>query len=237
MKLPFDPVKRAEEVEKIVMREEMRKYYRFRYARYYGGIATADTVGCNLLCAYCWNYFRNLHPEKHGEFYSPEEVAEKLEKIAARKHAHLFRISGAEPILGKSSAKHVARVIELTGGEFILETNGVILGYYPEIAEMFRDLPLAVRVTIKGWDERSFERITGARKEFFEYQLRALEVLRENGIHTWPAVMYDVFGKNGVAEVRRKLRRIGFERVELEYLEKYPFVLKNMKKRGVVIRA
>lgn len=224
--LPFDPVARAEDVEEIVMEGDRRKYYRFRYARYYGGIVTADAVGCNLLCAYCWNYYRN----------SPEEVARKLKSIAARKRVDLFRISGAEPVLGKRSAKHVARVIELTGGKFILETNGIMIGCIPEIAELFRDLPVAVRVTIKGWDERSFEKITGARGEYFRYQLRALEVLRENGIKVWPAVMYDVFGRGGISRILEKLRKIGFDDIELEYLERYPFVLENMRKRGVEIR-
>ena len=99
------------------MRNGKRKYYRFRYTRYYGGIVTADTVGCDLLCAYCWNYFKNLRPEKYGEFYSPEQVAERLLKITRAKNCYLFRISGAEPILGKESAKHVAEVIAYTGGE------------------------------------------------------------------------------------------------------------------------
>jgi len=63
IELPFDPVKRSGEVERAVMHGDRKKYYRFRYAGYYGGIATADTVGCNLLCTYCWNYYRNLYPE------------------------------------------------------------------------------------------------------------------------------------------------------------------------------
>jgi len=48
--------------------------------------------------------------------------------------------------------------------------------------------------------------------------------------------MYEVFGKEGVAEITRKLREIGFDDVELEYLERYPFVLENMRKRGVRLR-
>ena len=63
-----------------------------------------------------------------------------------------------------------------------------------------------------------------------------MEILRKNGIHAWPAVMYEVFGKEGVAEITRKLREIGFDDVELEYLERYPFVLENMRKRGVRLR-
>ena len=86
LRLPFNPLQRAEEVEELVMKGQKRKYYRFRPARYYGGIATADLVGCNLLCAYCWNYDRNLEPSKcEGWYYSHTEVAERLLAIARRK--------------------------------------------------------------------------------------------------------------------------------------------------------
>ena len=234
LELPFNPVERAREVERIVMHDGKRKYYRFRYTRYYGGIVTADTVGCDLLCAYCWNYFKNLRPEKYGEFYSLKEVAERLLKIARRKNCNLFRISGAEPILGEESAKHVAEVIARVGGEFILETNGLMLGYSPELADFFVGLNVVVRVTVKGWDEESFERITGAKGEFFRYQLKALEVLAEKGIPFWVAVMYDVFGEEGVKALRKRLPVPC--RIEYEYLEAYPFVLENLKKRGIILR-
>ena len=45
----FDPLERASQIEALVMKDNARKYYRFRYARFYGGICTADAVGCNLL--------------------------------------------------------------------------------------------------------------------------------------------------------------------------------------------
>ncbi|ADB57620.1 radical SAM protein [Archaeoglobus profundus] len=203
--MSFDPIERARKVEDIVMQNDKRKYYRFRYTRYYGGIVTADTVGCNLLCAYCWNYFKNLRPEKYGEFYSPEEVAEKLRKIARAKNCYLFRISGAEPILGERSAKHVAKVISLVDGEFILETNGLMLGYNSDIVNLLVGLNVVVRVTIKGWDEDSFEKITGAKGEYFRYQLKAVENLAKKGVPFWVAIMYDVFGEEGVKALKEKL--------------------------------
>lgn len=230
---PFNPVRRAENIEKTVMKEEERKYYRFRYSRYYGGIVTADTVGCNLLCAYCWNYFKNLRPEKQGRFYPPEEVAENLVRISRKKNTSLFRISGAEPVLGRKSMEHLGRVIGLVGSEFILETNGVMLGYMPELADSLEGLDVAVRITMKGWDEKSFEMITGAEGKYFRYQIAALEELTERKITAWPAVMYDVFKEGGVAELREKLGMMGVERVELEYLERYRFVMENLRKRGI----
>ncbi len=233
-KFPFNPLERAREVERIVMHDSKRKYYRFRYTRYYGGIVTADTVGCDLLCAYCWSYFKNLRPEKYGEFYSPEEVAERLLKIARAKNCYLFRISGAEPILGRKSAEHVAEVIIHTGGEFILETNGLMLGHSPELADFFVGLNVVVRVTVKGWNEKSFEKITGAKGEYFRYQLRALEALAERDVPFWVAVMYDVFGEEGIEALREKLPVSC--RIEYEHLETYPFVLKNLKKRGIMLK-
>ena len=53
---PFDPIQRSKDIESLVMQGNARHYYRFRYAKFYGSIVTADAVGCNLLCAYCWNY-------------------------------------------------------------------------------------------------------------------------------------------------------------------------------------
>ncbi len=231
LRLPFDPIERARNVEEIVMSGNKRKYYRFRFATYYGGIVTADTVGCCLLCAYCWNYFKNLHPEKYGKFYSPKEVADKLQDIAKRKNCYTFRISGAEPILGERSMKHLVKIIEIVDSKFILETNGLMLGYIPELADELVGLNVAVRVTIKGWDELSFEKITGAKGEYFKYQIRALDALSERMIPFWPAVMYDIFGREGVAKLKSRLRYEGF--IEFEYLERYPFVMENLKKRGI----
>jgi len=228
----FNPVERAKEIESIVMSDGKRKYYRFRYSRYYGGIVTADTVGCNFLCAYCWNYFKNLHPEKHGKFYSAEEVADKLLTISRKKNVNLFRISGAEPVLGKKSMEHLVKVIELVGSEFILETNGFMLGYMPELADMLKGLNVAVRVTIKGWDEKSFEKITNAEEKYFVYQIKALENLKSKNVVAWPAIMYDVFGDRGIEDLRKRLKGIT-GRIEFEYLEMYPFVIENLKKRGI----
>src|SRR5512136_1753568 len=126
---PFDPIKRSKDIESLVMQGNARSYYRFRYAKFYGGIVTADAIGCNLLCAYCWNYSRNLNPANAGDFYSPIEVAENLRAISERNKCNQFRISGAEPILGRTSAQHLAEIIRLADGYFIIETNGIALGH------------------------------------------------------------------------------------------------------------
>jgi uncharacterized Fe-S cluster-containing radical SAM superfamily protein len=53
MIFPFDPIQRSKEVESLVIQGDKRCYYRFRFAKFYGGIVTAHATGCNLLCAYC----------------------------------------------------------------------------------------------------------------------------------------------------------------------------------------
>ena len=48
----MDPIDLAERTEKVIRSGDNRKYYRFRPAPYYGGIATADCVGCCLRCLF-----------------------------------------------------------------------------------------------------------------------------------------------------------------------------------------
>jgi uncharacterized Fe-S cluster-containing radical SAM superfamily protein len=228
---PFDPIERAKETEAIVMQDGKRKYYRFRASHHYGGIVTADAVGCPFLCAYCWNYGRNESPEKFGEFCSAGDVVEKLTSIARRKTIRLFRVSGAEPVLGTASFDHLLQVV--AAGRFIIETNGLILGARPDLAERLGGLSVAVRISIKGWDGRSFEQISGAKREFFEYPLIALKTWIGAGVDAWSAVMGDLFGPEGTRRLAALMEEMGIRtRIETEYLERYPFVVSNLRRRG-----
>ena len=241
LNFPFDPVERAREVESIVMKNLERKYYRFRYARYYGGIVTADAVGCCFLCCYCWNYLRNLSPEKFGEFCSPEKASEKILQIVRKKNVNKVRVSGAEPILGEKSFEHFCKLVgkiyeEDPSTEFILETNGLILGLNEKFCEELAEYPILVRVSIKGWDEKSFEKISGAEGKYFVYPLKAIKSLQDYGVEAWPAVMYEIFRDDGIKALKNKLEEFGIEsEIEIEYLEAYPFVLKNLEARKVKI--
>jgi len=242
LELPFDPLKRAEEVERLVTKGSSRKYYRFRSAYYYGGIATGDQVGCCFLCAYCWNYGRNLKPEKcRGSYYTAKEVAGKLLDISRRKGFNKVRLSGAEPVLGQTSFEHLCQLLEEISRanpwlDFVLETNGLLFGCYPQFAAALRGFNrLQVRVCLKGWDEKSFETISGAEGMCFQLPLRGLRNLLRNGVVAWPAVMYETFGPEGIEKISRKLREyeIKVEEIEVEYLEPYPFVLENLKRRSI----
>lgn len=242
MRFPFDPVKRSEDVERLVMQEGRRVYHRFRAAPYYGGIATADAVGCSFLCAYCWNYFRNLNPGRFDSFYTPQQVASKLLHIARKKSFHLFRITGSEPVLGESSLDHLVEVLDILLNEmrqsvFILETNGFFLGYRTDLIQRLNFDHLWVRISLKGVDEETFESVSGVKREFFKYPLIALKEMEKQGMKAWPAVMRNLFTDDELTSLSQRLEKMEIKaNLEEEILETYPFVLENMDKRNIKIK-
>jgi uncharacterized Fe-S cluster-containing radical SAM superfamily protein len=220
---PFDPIQRSRDVESLVMQGDKRRYYRFRFAKFYGGIVTADAVGCNLLCAYCWNFSRNLNPANAGDFYSPIEVAEKLQAISEKNKCNQFRISGAEPILGRTSAQHLAEIIRLVDRHFIIETNGIALGHDISLLDLLRPLKCHIRLTIKGDDLESFQKVTGALGEAFYYQLQAVDAIRKEKISLSVAVMTQFVDSN----------KLPCRVDEEEDLITYQSTERNMRKRGL----
>jgi uncharacterized Fe-S cluster-containing radical SAM superfamily protein len=174
----YDPVARAIEIEKQVVRGSKRKYYRFRGARFYGGIATADCVGCCLKCAFCWGWNKVVNPGGAGKFYTPQRVVERIVSITQKRRFHQARLSGNEPTLGR---EHLLGVLSYLPRDisFILETNGILLGDDPGYAEKLSTFEnLHVRVSLKGCNTEEFSRLTDAEPRGFELQLKALENLR-----------------------------------------------------------
>lgn len=231
----IDSLELAGKTEKVVSSEEKRKYYRFRPAPYYGGIATADCVGCCLRCLFCWSWHVVTQPAKTGRFYSPEEVARNLTSMARKKEFYQVRISGNEPSLHRS---HLLRVIDLIPKDirFILETNGILIGHDLSYAKDLSRFPnLHVRVSLKGTCPEDFTRLTMAKSEGFSYQLKALEHLVKEGVDCFPAVMTDFSSREAIKRLRQELKAIrsDFEDFEEEELILYPFVLDNIRKAGI----
>ena len=153
----MDVLTYAEHIAKIVSQGKKRKYYRFRGAPFYGGIATADCVGCCLNCIFCWSWNIVANPEKHGKFYQPEFVVKELVKIARRKKYRHMRISGNEPTLNREHLLNVLNEIPLKY-EFILETNGILPGHSKSYCHDLAQFPnLHVRVSLKGCNAADFE--------------------------------------------------------------------------------
>lgn len=229
VEIPFDVLKRSAEMEKVVMRGDNRLYYRFRKANFYGGVITADAIGCNLLCAYCWNFERNQRPEGKGQYYSPQQVAEKLIKMADKHRIRLVRISGAEPFLGEKSADHLIKIIKMVAPKrVVIETNGIIIGAQPEMCEKLAECENIdyVRIGMKAHNPVVFEKVTGAKAEGFAYQKQAVENLRRVTIPFGVAAMSDTTDLN-------LLCRITKSQIEEEDLSYYRGTKTRLKERGV----
>ena len=239
--MTYDPLILTNIVEKETVRGYRRKYFRFRRDRWYGGIVTGDVVGCNLRCKFCWAWRFTWNTRVRGKMLTPQEAFHIMEKKAGSRIKKM-RLSGGEPTIGFN---HLIRLIELSinaGYHFVIETNGILIGlnysYAREISR-FHGRDIEVRVSIKGASPEEFTRLTGAPREYWFTQLRALENLIEAGLsvgdEVYPAVMLSFSTKENVLYLKEKLREIDEhlpEYIDPEYVILYPhveYLLKVMK--------
>lgn len=232
----YDPVALARHTQERVCRGEARKYYRFRPARFYGGIGTADCLGCNLRCAFCWAWGQLHQAHRLGRFYAPREVASRLGDIAQKKGFSHVRLSGHEPTL---SMAHLLKVLAGLPPElaFILETNGILLGAEPHWVKELAAFPqVFARVSLKGCTPEEFTLLTGAAPEGFALQLKALEQLLTAGVECHPAVMVSFSPPEPRDRLRRQLASIhpAFADFEVEELILYPAVVERLRRRGLL---
>jgi len=234
----YDPATRHEAIEKLVVRDnelgQEKKYWRFRFDRWYGGIVTADAVGCGLLCKYCWvSDAVMFQPVKVGKFYSPDVVSKILVKMAKKRNLKQLRVSGGEPTIGKRHLLQLLDDLEGQGLLFILETNGILIGDDPQYAEdLSKYRFLHVRVSLKGCNEKEFAMLTGAKPEGFILQLKALENLLREGVRCHPAVMMSFSRKESVQQLAERLKIINSGlagHLEFEELILYPKVKRKIE--------
>jgi len=192
---PFDPVELEKETENIVTRNgpdgQERKYESFYAAGVYGGISTGYCVGCCFRCVFCWVSWGRDYPERFGQFYSPEEVFNRLKEAAHKHKVSKLRISGAEPTLGKN---HLLRLLELVEQSefplFILETNGILFGVDKDyVNKISRFTKPHVRVSLKAGTPEDFTKKTGAKPEAFEIPFQAIQNLLDNNVSFHVAAM------------------------------------------------
>lgn len=240
MTVMYDALARHHAIESLVTRDglngQLRKYYRFRADRWYGGISTGDVVGCGLFCRFCWVSESILErPDAIGQFTAPDEAAKKLLRVATSRRLVQVRLSGGEPTIGRPHLlKLLSEIDEQKRFRFILETNGILLGadssYCNELAA-FRCLH--VRVSLKGSCENEFEKLTGANGEGFKQQLEALRNLRDAGVSCTPAVMSSFSTERNMCQLRDRVSQIEHKLaidMELEELIRYPRVERRLQK-------
>ena len=238
----YDPLARHRAIEKLVVRDredvQERKYWRFRFDRWYGGIVTADAVGCGLVCKYCWvSDAVMFQPAKIGRFYSPKTVAKTLVKMAEKRALKQLRVSGGEPTIGR---RHLLQLLNHLEGRqllFMLETNGILIGSNLQYAEdLSKHRFLHVRVSLKGCNEDEFAKLTSAKPEGFTLQLKALKNLSQAGVRCHPAVMMSFSAHESAHQLVERLKSISLELaedLEVEELILYPKVKRKIERHGL----
>jgi uncharacterized Fe-S cluster-containing radical SAM superfamily protein len=239
----YDPLKLTEYIREKVVRMvdnvEERKYYRFRKDRWYGGIATGDVVGCNLRCGMCWSWKSASHIMAKGFYCNPRQSFQQLRNIAYSSGFRMVRLSGGEPTISREHILELSRLLENSKLQFVLETNGLIIGDDPDFArKLVQYNYLVVRVSLKGCCREDFHKITLARPEFFDLQLKALENLIEVGAkpcdQVYPAVMLSFSEKRDYELLQEKLSNIHpllSKCIDEEYVILYPHVIRLLEMR------
>jgi uncharacterized Fe-S cluster-containing radical SAM superfamily protein len=224
----------AHQLEKIVADGDKKKYYRFRPAPFYGGIATADCVGCPLTCVFCWSGFPRDHPDKAGGWYTSQQVLDQLEKIARKKGYSQLRVSGNEPTLGQDHVLNLLEKVDKTPYQFILETSGVLIDdTYAELLSRFHNLH--VRISLKGTCEEEFHMLTNSPPEGFKLQLLALKALVDHNISCHPAAMVSFSPPENIQELKERLAFISPRfYLEEEHVQLYPLVKERLRKAGLL---
>jgi len=237
----LDPFKLTVIVENQVTRRtgsvQERRYYRFRGGRWYGGISTGDVVGCNLRCKFCWSW-RFSYYSNRGWFESPRSAFNKITSIASRCGYKYLRLSGGEPTIGIDHLYALLDLVEETKYIFILETNGLLIGRYQDIARKLASYSkLVVRVSFKGCTPSEFEYLSGADKSFYDYQFRALENMINQGLKPcediYPAVMLSFSSSENYSVFKKRLHEIHpalVECIDEEYVILYPHVKELLSK-------
>jgi uncharacterized Fe-S cluster-containing radical SAM superfamily protein len=240
--LSYDSLQRHLAIEKLVTRIGSKglekKYYRIRPARWYGGIVTADCVGCGLTCKFCWVPDAIMRrPTVVGRFYSAAEIADNLINLAKKRHFYLLRISGGEPTIGKAHLFKLFSMLQGKGYSFILETNGIFIAADESYAENISKHDFVhVRVSLKGCNEKEFAMLTGAKPDGFRLQLQALERLVDAGAHCHPSVMASFSPRQSLQELIQRLKQICSrlaDELEIEELILYPHVKEKVKRYGL----
>ncbi len=218
-------------MEKLVTRTDSksqeRKYYRIRTARWYGGIVTADCVGCGLLCKFCWvSDAIMMRPSHIGKFCTSKQIADQLDTLAKRKHLNQLRVSGGEPTIGKKHVLELLDMLQNKGYNFILETNGILIGHDKNYAtELSKYDFIHTRISLKGCNEQEFSSLTGAKPENYTLQLKSLQHLIEAGVSCHPAVVTSFSTETHLHELIKRLKQINpklAENLEIENLILYP---------------
>jgi len=178
-----------------------------------------------------------FHPADVGKFYTPKEIADELVALAKRKHLNQLRVSGGEPTIGKRHLLELLDQLQNKGYNFILETNGILIGHDENYAQELSKYDfIHARVSLKGCNQQEFATLTGAKPEDYTLQLKSLQHLVKAGVSCHPSVMISFSSNKNLQHIIEQLKQINprlDENLELEELILYPHVNKRLQKHNL----
>lgn len=137
---------------------------------------TLAAPGCSFRCDYCVN-FRLSQYGRSDEAVSDAQPVDPGEIVArARAEAGCVALSYTEPSLAIELTLELARHAQGTGVEVVWKTNGFLT---PEAVALCAPALAAVNIDLKGVDEESHRRLTGAP---VRPVVEAIRAFRDSGV-------------------------------------------------------
>ncbi|MBL7014210.1 MAG: radical SAM protein [Candidatus Marinimicrobia bacterium] len=234
----YDPIVLTRAAERTVVKGNQRKYARLsRPLRFYGGITSAQEVGCNLRCKFCFSDKPVRRPQSTGRFYSPQEVFEALTHGAKKNGHRLISASASEGTLGKKHLFELLTLVDQSDYIFVLETNGMTIGNDPSFAkELSQFKNLHVRVSIKGCTAHEYNQLTGADSRSYDLPYEALDYLMDAGVSCNVCLMisFSTAKTIDIAETRLSSIRPGLlKSLEKEHITLFPKVATRLNNENL----
>src|SRR3989338_6367454 len=137
-------------------------------------IFSIATAGCNLRCLNCQN--DDISQAKPEETENFELMPERVVQIVTERKIPSIAYTYSEPLIFYEYARDTAVSARKQGVRNVLVTAGYILE--EPLRELCRSTD-AANVDIKGFNDRFYKKITGAR---VDPVLKAIQVMREEGV-------------------------------------------------------
>jgi pyruvate formate lyase activating enzyme len=135
------------------------------------------TIGCNMHCLYCQNHYLSQLPKEPqgrivGEPLTPEEIVQTAQSHRCRSIAYTY----TEPTVFFELAYDTARLAKAQGLKNLLVTNGYMS---PAALRMIRPYIDGASVDLKGFKDRPYRRVCGAR---LRPVLESIQFMHELGL-------------------------------------------------------
>ena len=201
----YDPILLTKKTEQVVVRGNKRKYGNLaRTLRFYGGVTSAQEVGCNLRCKFCFSEKPVRRPHTTGRFYTPKQVFSALAKNAKKNGHKLISASASEGTLGKEHLFGILDEVEKSDFIYILESNGITIGSDPEFArELSKYKRLHVRISIKGAYPQEYHKLTGADPRTYSLPFNALEYLIRESVSCNVCIMQSFSTDKDMEDIKK----------------------------------